>query len=200
MEALSHAVFEDGHAYSIEKVNNDFKEGTKGVVAFTYKGVSETLAYVPVSGTNWLLTYLIRESLISERISSISAEIIFRSVVQTSLAVLALLGIAVYIFAQTRKNARIEMERKSAETASRVKQEELEQRALDSERKRVVNAALDRLPEDQRLAVHLIYFEELSYQEAARVMKKNPKQVDNLLYRAKKSLRDMLGEEARELL
>ncbi len=79
-------------------------------------------------------------------------------------------------------------------------QEELEQRALDSERKRVVNAALDRLPEDQRLAVHLIYFAELSYQEAARVMKKNPKQVDNLLYRAKKSLRDMLGEEARELL
>ena len=79
-------------------------------------------------------------------------------------------------------------------------QEELEQRALDSERKRVVNAALSRLPEDQRLAVHLIYFAELSYQEAARVMKKNPKQVDNLLYRAKKSLRDMLGEEARELL
>ena len=128
LEALSHAVFEDGHAYSMEKVKNDFKEGTKGVVSFTYKGVSETLAYVPVSGTNWLLTYLIRESLISERISSISAEIIFRSVVQTSLAVLALLGIAVYIFAQTRKNALIEMERKSAETASRVKQEELEQR------------------------------------------------------------------------
>ena len=53
---------------------------------------------------------------------------------------------------------------------------------------------------EQRLAVHLIYFEELSYEEAARVMKKNSKQVDNLLYRAKKTLRDILGEEGEQLL
>lgn len=77
---------------------------------------------------------------------------------------------------------------------------ELERRALDSERKRVVNEALNRLPEELRLAVHLVYFEELSYEEAARVMKKKPKQVDNLLYRAKKSLRAMLGEEGEQLI
>ena len=86
------------------------------------------------------------------------------------------------------------------EAEALAEESELERRALDSERKRVVNAALTRLPEDQRMAVHLIYFEELSYEEAARVMKKDRKQVDNLLYRAKKSLRVMIGEEGEELL
>lgn len=79
-------------------------------------------------------------------------------------------------------------------------QEELERRALDTERKRAVNEALSRLPEEMRLAVHLVFFEELSYEEAAEVMKKKPKQVDNLLYRAKKELRAILGEEGRALL
>ena len=86
------------------------------------------------------------------------------------------------------------------EAEALAEESELERRALDSERKRAVNAALARLPEDQRMAVHLIYFEELSYEEAARVMWKDRKQVDNLLYRAKKSLRAMLGEEGEELL
>lgn len=86
------------------------------------------------------------------------------------------------------------------EAEALAEERELERRALDSERKRVVNDALARLPEEQRMAVHLIYFEELSYEEAARVMKKDRKQVDNLLYRAKKSLRAMIGEEGEELL
>ena len=79
-------------------------------------------------------------------------------------------------------------------------QDELESRALDSERKRAVNSALLQLPEEMRLAVHLVFFEELSYAEAAKVMHKKPKQVDNLLYRAKTSLRAILGEEAKQLL
>ena len=43
--------------------------------------------------------------------------------------------------------------------------------------------------------MHLVYFEEYSYEDAARIMKKNRKQIDNLLYRAKNTLRDMIGEE-----
>ena len=79
-------------------------------------------------------------------------------------------------------------------------QEELEQRVLQEERKRRVNAALAQLPLDMRTVVHLVFFEDLSYEETARVMKKNRKQVDNLLYRAKKELRAILGEEGRQLL
>ncbi len=76
----------------------------------------------------------------------------------------------------------------------------LEERVLTSERKRIVHDAIARLPEDMCEAVHLIYFEELSYEEAARVMKRSRKQVDNLLYRAKKELRSILGDEGKELL
>ena len=71
----------------------------------------------------------------------------------------------------------------------------LEDAVLDSEKKRALNKAISKLPDDMRLAVHLIYFEELSYEEAARVMKKNKKQIDNLLYRAKALLRTELKKE-----
>lgn len=62
----------------------------------------------------------------------------------------------------------------------------LEEIILEDERKRIVNNALNSLTDDMRVVVHLIYFEDLTYDEAAKVMKKNRKQVDNLLYRAKK--------------
>ncbi|MCH5198562.1 MAG: sigma-70 family RNA polymerase sigma factor, partial [Oscillospiraceae bacterium] len=69
----------------------------------------------------------------------------------------------------------------------------LEEIILWDEKKRVLNAAIARLPEDLREAVRLIYFEEMTYEDAAKVMHKNRKQVDNLLYRAKKELRALLG-------
>ena len=79
-------------------------------------------------------------------------------------------------------------------------QETLEEIILADERKRVVNNALNSLPDDMRVVIHLIYFEDLSYDEAAKVMKKNRKQVDNLLYRAKKELRIILGKDGELLL
>ena len=79
-------------------------------------------------------------------------------------------------------------------------QETLEEIILVDERKRVVNNALCALSDDMRVVIHLIYFEGLSYDEAAKVMKKNRKQVDNLLYRAKKELRIILGKDGEHLL
>ena len=79
-------------------------------------------------------------------------------------------------------------------------QETLEEIILEDERKRIVNNALNSLPDDMRVVVHLIYFEDLTYDEAAKVMKKNRKQVDNLLYRAKKELRIILGKDGELLL
>ena len=76
----------------------------------------------------------------------------------------------------------------------------LEELVLADERKRAVHAAISKLPEDMRVVIHLIYFEDMTYDEAAKVMKKNRKQVDNLLYRAKKELRIILGEDGELLL
>ncbi len=71
----------------------------------------------------------------------------------------------------------------------------LEAQFIRSERARLLHEAMDRLPEDMRTALHLVYFEDLSYEETAKVMKKTKKQVDNLLYRAKASLRTTLSKE-----
>ncbi len=76
----------------------------------------------------------------------------------------------------------------------------LEDSILADERKRIVNEALLKLPEDMRIALHLVYFEELSYKEVARIMKRSTKQVDNLLYRAKGKLRAILGKEGELLI
>jgi len=70
-----------------------------------------------------------------------------------------------------------------------------EEIVLRDEKHRLIHAAVGKLEENMRVAVHLVYFEEMSYEEAARIMKKKKKQVDNLLYRAKKELRAILGED-----
>ncbi len=72
----------------------------------------------------------------------------------------------------------------------------LEEIVLSNERKRAVNRALEQLPEEMRIVIHLVYFEGLNCENAANVMKKNKKQVYNLLFRAKNALRIILGEEA----
>ena len=76
----------------------------------------------------------------------------------------------------------------------------LEETLLSDQRKQAVNNAIAKLPSDMQAVVHLIYFEELSYEDAAKVLKKNRKQVDNLLYRAKKELRIILGKDGEQFL
>ena len=70
----------------------------------------------------------------------------------------------------------------------------LEQKSTD------LRQALAQLPEQMQEVIHLIYFEELTYDEAAKIMKKSKKQVDNLLYRSKNMLRTILGKEGEQLI
>ena len=84
----------------------------------------------------------------------------------------------------------------AAEEAERIAEVTgLEETVLDSEEKRQLNQAMNRIPEDYRMALHLVYFEELSYEEAGKVMKKNRKQVENLVYRGKNAARAILEKE-----
>ena len=66
---------------------------------------------------------------------------------------------------------------------------------LADQRKQAINNALGQLPDELRLVLHLVYFEELSIDESAKVLKKSKKQIYNLLYRAKTALRTILAEE-----
>ena len=70
-----------------------------------------------------------------------------------------------------------------------------EERMLQTEQTRALHGAIAKLPPDQREAVQLVYFSELSCEDAGRVMRKTRKQIYNLLYRAKNTLRTELGED-----
>ncbi len=70
-----------------------------------------------------------------------------------------------------------------------------EERALSRERKLALTQAVEALAPDIRDAVVLTYYEGLSCEEAAKVMRKNRKQVYNLLYRGKQALRATLESE-----
>ncbi|MBQ8072229.1 MAG: response regulator [Clostridia bacterium] len=140
LDAMKTAVFEQ--PYSYDQFTGEFQSATRGVVSFTFNGIRETLTYIPVSGTDWQLTYLIRESVISERISSISEGTVRRSVIQSALTVVAMLLMFGFIIGQTKRNSKLQLEQETAEATSRVKQEELEHRLalqeklLDEERQR----------------------------------------------------------------
>ncbi|MBR4163356.1 MAG: hypothetical protein IKR11_07520, partial [Solobacterium sp.] len=124
VEALKKAEFDPGYSY--ESFVRDFNEGNSGEICFTYDGIQETLCYVPVKGTDWFLTYLIRESVISDNISAISNGIITRSMVQTILSAVVLIGMFTYILRQARKNAKLMLEKETADAENRVKQEEMQ--------------------------------------------------------------------------
>lgn len=72
---------------------------------------------------------------------------------------------------------------------------ELEKSYLIEERKIAVHKALGKLNGDYCQVLYLTVFEELTNEEAAAVMKKNKRQIENLVYRAKKALRAELERE-----
>ena len=128
IDAMKIAEFEEGYSY--DKFLEDFTNGVSSEVSFTYNGIKETLSYVGVNNTDWNLTYLIRESVISEKISPVSEGIINRSIIQSIVTVAAMLAIFSFIISETRKNAKLVIERETAEAEVRGKQEELEQNKI----------------------------------------------------------------------
>ena len=71
----------------------------------------------------------------------------------------------------------------------------LEDELQDKERKRVLHLCLERIDPEMREALWLIYFEDMSYAQAASVMGVNNKRVDKLLQRGKIHLRTELEKE-----
>ena len=124
LDAMKIAEYEQ--SYSYERFLEDFQEGRKGEVSFTYNGIRETLSYVPVAGTDWQLTYLVRESIISDSISSISQGIVNRSIIQSLLTILVLLAMFAFLIQQIRRNAKLLLDRETVQAQMRGKQEELE--------------------------------------------------------------------------
>ena len=71
----------------------------------------------------------------------------------------------------------------------------LEKLYIIEERKITVHRVLRKLNTEYRQILWLLYFDGLSYAEAAVVMKKNARQMKNLVYRAKSALKSELDKE-----
>jgi len=63
---------------------------------------------------------------------------------------------------------------------------------LREERSRQLYAAMQRLKYDYRAVLFLLYFENMTYTQAGQVLGKTEKQIDNLAYRARLRLKDIL--------
>ena len=61
-----------------------------------------------------------------------------------------------------------------------------------AESKEMIKASLMVLPKDYREVLHLLYFHEMSYEDVAKIMKKNVKQIYNLAFRGKTTLKNIL--------
>ena len=67
-EALKKVVSEE----TLNEKKGNFLEAVQGSITFTTNGTEETLCYVPIEDTDWMMVVLIHESVIQDRIRSIS--------------------------------------------------------------------------------------------------------------------------------
>lgn len=67
--------------------------------------------------------------------------------------------------------------------------------SLQNEQHRQLYAALGKLKKEYRETLFLVYFEELSYRQAAQVLGRTEQQVTNLVYRGKQQLKQLLEQE-----
>lgn len=74
--------------------------------------------------------------------------------------------------------------------------EELVESILEAEeRNRILLDCMNKITVEYREVLYLLYFEDMSYEEAGRIMGKTKKQIANLAYRGKHSLRPLLCKE-----
>ncbi len=66
---------------------------------------------------------------------------------------------------------------------------------MQQEERETMLSLMQRLPEGERRVLGLLYFENMSYQQAAELLGIPEKKVDNLAYRGKKKLREWLRRE-----
>ncbi len=133
LSELEGADMEPGSSHG--QLKEDFANGRRGQVSFNYQGAKEDLCYVPVEGTNWMLTILVRDNVISSQIGSISYGMMRRGIIQIVITVLVMLAVFLALIYQSRKSARFLLEQEKAD-ANRMRaayaQIERERLAMDN--------------------------------------------------------------------
>ena len=93
-----------------------------------------------------------------------------------------------YLRRQSRYTMR-SLEESEAELSDSVA---LESALIQTEQKKQLCQAMQNIPRAYSEVLHLLYFEEMSYDEAAKVLHKSNRQIKNLAYRGKKALKSKL--------
>lgn len=71
----------------------------------------------------------------------------------------------------------------------------LDEEIINNERIKELHSAIDKLKYEQKVALTLYCFEDMSYKEVAEVMEVSLSKVETLIFRAKKSLKKILTEK-----
>lgn len=106
-----------------------------------------------------------------------------------------------YLFSVARNRAIDHIRKNSREVPTEfdeqtaVDLETLEARLIEGEMHAHLHAAINELSEDYRQALYLVYFEEMTAEEASRVLKKSRKQTENLIFRARRALKAILEKD-----
>ncbi len=73
---------------------------------------------------------------------------------------------------------------------------DIEQSYLREEQKVQLHRALSKISSDYATVLHLKFFEDMSNEQISKVLKKNKRQVENMLYQAKQALKSELEKES----
>lgn len=133
LSALKDANINPGYDY--DQVKEDFENKKSGLVSFEYNGFQEALCYLPVGGTNWMLTILIRDNVISSQIGSISSGMMKRGIIQIIITIVVMLLVFLTLILRSRRNAKFLLEQEKADgnqIRSAYAQIEREQMAMDN--------------------------------------------------------------------
>ncbi len=160
LTAITEAKFDSGFSY--EKIKEDFGNARQGMSSFTYRGVKESLYYRPVAGTDWMLSYLIRENKIQEEIAAVNAEIRQRSLIQMLFTIAAMAIVFWLIISQAKKNQKLLHQKNLSDAENRIKREEMEEKfrlqtqlLSEERRRRRQSEMIQALTVDYRLVYHL---------------------------------------------
>ena len=96
---------------------------------------------------------------------------------------------------RVRKSKRVSLMQDDVMDVLSEEYEGFEREIFKNEEKRILHSAMGELCADYYTALHLVYFEEMSNAEAGKVMNKSVKQIENLVYRAKLRLREILSQK-----
>lgn len=94
-----------------------------------------------------------------------------------------------------KKNSRVVLKSNNDVERSYQELKHLEEQYFSEERKIIIHNALKNINKDYSTVLYLVYFENFTITHTAHIMKKTKRQIGNLLYRAKQSLKAELVKE-----